>query len=132
MDYDEELQEWEDKRKIIKPDEKLAHTQELFRILLSEGGSDYYYSFCNDNIAEDDSDWHCIRCKTCHDWRVYRCRNCHRCMYWILYLWDFRSHSRYTWNDFTMPMVWGLLEYMSTCWISFFVSLMFIYTLVID
>jgi hypothetical protein len=33
----------------------MAHTQELFRMVLSDKVS----SFCNDDIAEEDSDWHC-------------------------------------------------------------------------
>lgn len=78
---DDEFNEWLEEWKEIEPDEKLAHTQELFRMVLSDKVSTYYYSFCNDNIAEEDSDWHCRTCKTCHDWRVWHCQDCHQCMY---------------------------------------------------
>lgn len=81
MDDDEQLQEWEEEWKNIETDGKLAHMQELFRMFFSDRGTDYYYSFCNGNLAEDDSDWHCTRCKKCHDWRVWHCQNCNRCMY---------------------------------------------------
>ncbi len=82
---DDEFNEWLEEWKEIEPDEKLAHTQELFRMVLSDNVSTYYYSFCNDNIAEEDSDWHCRTCKTCHDWRVWHCQDCHQCMYLRLY-----------------------------------------------
>jgi hypothetical protein len=74
---DDEFNEWLEEWKEIQQDRKLAHTQELFRMVLSDNVSTYYYSFCNDNIAEEDSDWHCRTCKTCHD--------CHQCMYLRLY-----------------------------------------------
>jgi hypothetical protein len=73
-DDDNEFNEWLEEWKEIEPDEKLPHTQELFRMV----SSDKVSSFCNDDVAEEDSDWHC---KTCHDWRVWHCQDCHQCMY---------------------------------------------------
>ena len=84
LENDEELHEWSRTWKNIKPEEKLAHTQEFFRMLFSDGGSDYYYSFCNNDVAEADSDWHCITCGTCRGWREWHCKYCNQCMHLIL------------------------------------------------
>jgi hypothetical protein len=50
-------------------------------MLLSDEATMRYYSFCNDDLAEEDCDWHCTICKTCRDWREWHCDGCNKCMY---------------------------------------------------
>ncbi|CAF4774551.1 unnamed protein product, partial [Rotaria sp. Silwood2] len=47
-------------------------------MLLSDDATMHYYSFCNDDLAEDDCDWHCTICKTCRDWREWHCDGCNK------------------------------------------------------
>jgi hypothetical protein len=50
-------------------------------MLLSDDATMHYYSFCNDDLAEDDCDWHCAVCKSCRDWREWHCDGCNKCTY---------------------------------------------------
>ena len=68
------------KRKTIDSSEKLAYTQELFRILLSNGAA-YYFSFCEQDIYDDDCHWHCQKCQKCRSWREWHCHRCNKCTY---------------------------------------------------
>ncbi len=85
VDDDEEFKKWTKKWNRIEADEKLAHIQKFFRMLLSDDATTRYYSFCNDDLAEEDCDWHCSVCKQCRDWREWHCDGCNKCMYLILY-----------------------------------------------
>ncbi|KAG4080326.1 hypothetical protein HA402_010818 [Bradysia odoriphaga] len=87
--YDSDIQEWTDKWNEIKEagstDEVLAHTQKYFRMMLSDGLSlsQYYYSFCYEDVQQDNCTWHCVICQTCEDWRYWHCRRCNKCTYGI-------------------------------------------------
>jgi len=78
---DDEFKKWSKKWNRIKKNEKLTHMQKLFRMLLSDDTTTNYYSFCDDDIADDNCDWHCIKCKQCLDWREWHCANCNKCTY---------------------------------------------------
>ncbi len=43
----------------------------------------YWYSFCWEEIVQDDCSWHCEICGSCRDWREWHCRNCNRCSYGV-------------------------------------------------
>lgn len=68
--------EWEDKEyKEDKEDNDggkndISKIQELFREVFSNS-SDFYYSFCNDNLLENDSYWHCDKCNKCKWFRSF-------------------------------------------------------------
>ncbi len=66
----------------IEPNEKLDHTQKFFQMLLSDDADMYYYySFCRDDLLDDNCYWHCIKCKKCLGWREWHCGECDKCMY---------------------------------------------------
>ena len=70
------------KWKRINEDEKLGHIQKFFQMLLSDDiEMSYYYSFCREDIEEENCTWHCIKCKECLDWREWHCGECNKCMY---------------------------------------------------
>jgi hypothetical protein len=46
-------------------------------------GTQYWYSFCWNVVAQDDCSWHCKVCKECRDWREWHCKNCNKCTYGI-------------------------------------------------
>ncbi|CAF1609721.1 unnamed protein product [Adineta ricciae] len=69
-DYKKWLQKW---KRIEDKDEKLGLIQKFFRMLLSDESTMRYYSFCNEDLAEEGCDWHCSICKTCRDWREWHC-----------------------------------------------------------
>ncbi|CAF1146498.1 unnamed protein product [Rotaria sordida] len=54
---DEDFEEWIEKWNTIDKNEKLGHTQELFRMLLSNDATTYYYSFCENDVFEEDCNW---------------------------------------------------------------------------
>ncbi|CAF3950038.1 unnamed protein product [Rotaria sp. Silwood1] len=54
MSYDEDLTEWTKKWQTIRENEKLSHTQKLFRMLLSDDKTMHYYSFCHNDIFQED------------------------------------------------------------------------------
>ncbi len=43
----------------------------------------YWYSFCWDEIVDDDHTWHCEICGTCRDWREWHCDECNKCTYGV-------------------------------------------------
>lgn len=83
--YDDDIKKWTKKWDQIKDGsdvvEKLAHTQKYFRMLLSAGKfqSQYYYSFCDNDVHQENCYWHCIKCKTCDGWRNWHCGRCDKC-----------------------------------------------------
>ncbi|CAF0929381.1 unnamed protein product [Adineta steineri] len=81
VDDDEDFKEWSQKWKQIEVDDKISHMQKLFRMLLSNDATTRYFSFCNDDLAEEDCDWHCSICKSCRDWREWHCDGCNKCAY---------------------------------------------------
>ncbi|CAF1306344.1 unnamed protein product [Rotaria sordida] len=80
---DEDFEEWTEKWNTIDKNEKLSHTQELFRMLLSNDTTMYYYSFCENDVFEEDCNWHCIICQKCMDWREWHCDKCNKCTYGV-------------------------------------------------
>jgi len=78
-------------------DKDLAHKHELpcdhgsvpLKELLREyeckkcGGTAYWYSFCWDEVVQDDCTWHCERCRSCKDWREWHCEHCDKCTYGV-------------------------------------------------
>jgi len=78
---DDEFKKWSKKWNRIDAKEKLGHMQKFFRMLLSDDATTRYYSFCNDDMAEEDCDWHCTICKQCRDWREWHCDGCNKCAY---------------------------------------------------
>jgi hypothetical protein len=113
FDDDEEFQEWKEKWQNKEKDEKLGHTQELFRLLLSFSGSTYYYSFCRNDVVEDDCGWHCITCKKCMDWREWHCARCNKCMYDYLGfgISTVSFYFRYLWHHLSMYEMWWRISY---------------------
>ena len=69
------------KWKRIDPNDKLVHMQKLFRMLLSDDITIYYYSFCRKTPLDDNCHWHCIKCQQCLSWRDWHCKECNKCMY---------------------------------------------------
>ncbi len=41
-------------------------------------GEVYWYSFCWNEVVQDDCTWHCDACGTCRDWREWHCERCGR------------------------------------------------------
>jgi rubrerythrin len=76
---DEEFEEWTQQWKTIDKDQKLTHIQTFFRMLLSDDSITFYYSFCRDDLIEEDCGWHCQKCQTCRDWREWHCPQCDKC-----------------------------------------------------
>ena len=44
----------------------------------SEG---YFYSFCYDEVMDEQSIWHCNDCRTCREDREWHCKTCNKCTY---------------------------------------------------
>jgi hypothetical protein len=76
---DEEFQEWTKQWKKLDKDNKLAHIQIFFQMLLSDHSITFYYSFCRRDVVDEDCGWHCIKCQKCKDWREWHCQKCDRC-----------------------------------------------------
>ena len=49
----------------------------------SKCGTLYWYSFCWDEVVQDDCTWHCKICGECRDWREWHCDNCNKCTYGV-------------------------------------------------
>lgn len=64
-------------------EEKLVHIQKLFRMLLSDNPTTYYYSFSHNDVVQDDCGWHCIKCQKCLHWRDWHCEQCDKCKNFI-------------------------------------------------
>jgi hypothetical protein len=80
---DDEFNEWIEKWNTIDKDEKLGHIQKFFRMLLSDDTTTFYYSFCENDLVEENCQWHCIKCQKCLDWREWHCGECDKCKYFI-------------------------------------------------
>lgn len=77
---DEDFKKWKNEETKISADQKLAHTQKLLRMILSNDiDSLYYYSFCQDDVVNNDNGWHCVTCQTCQDWSEWHCGRCDKC-----------------------------------------------------
>ena len=48
-----------------------------------ECGTEYWYSFCLNEVAQDDCTWHCEICGECRDWREWHCESCNKCTYGV-------------------------------------------------
>lgn len=48
-----------------------------------EGAYSFSFSFCWNDVVQDDCTWHCEICGTCRDWREWHCDNCNKCTYGI-------------------------------------------------
>ncbi len=79
--YDERFIKWNKKwDKIDDDDEQLVHLQKFFRMILSTNTASYYYSFCDDDVYQDNHQWHCIKCQKCLEWREWHCGECDKCI----------------------------------------------------
>ncbi|CAF1350885.1 unnamed protein product, partial [Rotaria sp. Silwood1] len=47
-------------------------------LLSNDATMDYYYSFCENDVLDDNSPWHCIICQKCFDWREWHCEQCNK------------------------------------------------------
>ncbi|CAF1098371.1 unnamed protein product [Rotaria sordida] len=83
MSYDEDLNEWTKKWQTINENEKLAHTQKLFQMLLSDDKTMHYYSFCHHDLFQENCYWHCVVCQECVKWREWHCGECNKCTYGV-------------------------------------------------
>jgi len=45
----------------------------------------HYYSFCWNQVVQENCTWHCDICKQCRDWREWHCPNCNRCTYGVTF-----------------------------------------------
>ncbi len=43
----------------------------------------YWYSFCWNEVVQDDCTWHCETCGECKDWREWHCEICNKCTYGV-------------------------------------------------
>ena len=84
--FDEKFKRWTKKWNTINKEEELGHIQKFFRMLLSDDTTDYYYSFCRNDVEQDNCTWHCIKCQKCFSWRDWDCGECDKCKYSIVYL----------------------------------------------
>ena len=46
-------------------------------------GEVYWYSFCWQDVVQDDCTWHCEICGQCRDWREWHCERCNKCTYGV-------------------------------------------------
>lgn len=89
---DDDFRKWKKDGKKISADQKLAHTQKLLRMLLSNDlDSQYFFSFCQDDVFNNDNAWHCITCKTCQEWKEWHCGHCDKCKYFSI----FPNHAKH-------------------------------------
>lgn len=63
--------------------EKVKFKYLLGNYACSKCGSNYFFSFCRDDVEQEEQTWHCNDCKECHDWRVWRCESCNNCTYGV-------------------------------------------------
>ncbi|CAF1362301.1 unnamed protein product [Rotaria sordida] len=83
-EIEEDFEEWMKQLKIIDNNQKLAHAQTLFRMLLTDDDTTgRYYSFCQDYLVQENLKWHCIKCQDCMDWREWHCGVCDICTYGV-------------------------------------------------
>ena len=51
----------------------------------NECDEEYWYSFCWDQVVQDNCTWHCTDCGICRDWREWHCETCNRCTYGVTF-----------------------------------------------
>ncbi|KAJ6636024.1 hypothetical protein Bhyg_14611 [Pseudolycoriella hygida] len=79
---DKDFKKWKKEGKNIPLDQELAHSQKLFRMILSdELDSQLFYSFCQGDVFNIDNGWHCVTCQSCQEWREWHCGYCDKCAY---------------------------------------------------
>jgi len=49
----------------------------------TECSETYFFSFCRDEVEQDNCTWHCVICKSCMDWREWHCGRCNKCTYGV-------------------------------------------------
>jgi hypothetical protein len=49
----------------------------------SKCGETYWFSFCWNQVVQDNCTWHCETCRQCRDWREWHCPDCNRCTYGV-------------------------------------------------
>ncbi|XP_037044242.1 uncharacterized protein LOC119080130 [Bradysia coprophila] len=82
---DDDFKKWQKAWKKLPADQKLAQSQKLFRMLLSSNSDDafaslYFFSFCRNDVFNNDNAWHCVTCQTCQEWREWHCGRCDKCV----------------------------------------------------
>ena len=77
----EEFNEWAEKWDAVNEDEDLDYIQKLFRILLSNDTTTLFYSFCNEDVFEDNCQWHCIKGQKYCDCKKWHCEEGDECIY---------------------------------------------------
>ncbi|CAF4449979.1 unnamed protein product [Rotaria sp. Silwood2] len=48
---------------------------------MSNQATDFYYSFCQNEVCDSGNDWYCAVCRRCMNWRVWHCDKCNRCTF---------------------------------------------------
>ena len=43
----------------------------------------YWWSFCWNEVVQDNCTWHCEICNECRDWREWHCEECNKCTYGV-------------------------------------------------
>lgn len=77
---DDDYKKWKHEEDKITAGQKLGHTQKLLRLILSHDPENlYYFSFCQDDLYNNDNAWHCITCQTCQEWDDWHCGQCDKC-----------------------------------------------------
>lgn len=111
LDDDDDFKKWKKEWKKIPADQKLAHTQKFFRMLLSTDSDDeslYFFSFCQDDVFNNDNAWHCINCQRCQEWNEWHCGQCNKCKDFFVFndsialtitTFFYRTAYRCLWND---------------------------------
>lgn len=64
-------------------DAKVPLAKLLTKYLCRHCKEEYWYSFCWDNVVQDNCSWHCEDCRRCRDWRERHCEKCGRCTYGV-------------------------------------------------
>jgi hypothetical protein len=42
-----------------------------------------WFSFCLQEVVQENDSWHCNICKSCRDWREWHCKKCNKCTYGV-------------------------------------------------
>lgn len=59
--------------------EEVALENLMSEYACSECEEFYFYSFCWDEVVQDNDTWHCKDCKECRDWLEWHCKSCNIC-----------------------------------------------------
>ena len=63
--------------------EEVALKELLGKYVCKSCKESYYYSFCWNDVVQDDNTWHCEICNKCRDWREWHCVFCNKCTYGV-------------------------------------------------